>query len=240
MALTLRLLPGRLAVCRLEPDSPVPEWCAGGGFRSVSWTADETSVVCPEAGVPADVRAERGWRAFMVEGPLDFGNTGVLAGIAQPLAAAGISIFAVSTFDTDYVLVRDASVDEAERVLADTPGITVADPAAAGSAGAAGSVPAALSWIQRWYESRCDGNWEHDYGVSIGTIDNPGWWVKIDLTGTDLEGRPFAEVSRPEPEPDWLACRITEGRWEGAGAPHMLGEILAAFAAWAREVGGAG
>lgn len=227
MALTLRLLPERLAVARLQPDSPVPEWCEGGGFRSVSWTAEETSIVCAEAGVPADVRAERGWRAFVVDGPLDFGQTGVLAGIARPLAAAGISIFAVSTFDTDYVLVRDASVDEAGRILADAPGIAVAN-------------PAALSWVQRWYEAQCDGDWEHDYGVSIGTIDNPGWWVKIDLTGTDLEGRPFAEVSRPEPDPDWLACGITEGRWEGAGAPHMLGEILALFVAWAREVDGAG
>ncbi|MBU2601362.1 MAG: ACT domain-containing protein [Actinobacteria bacterium] len=118
MAVTLRLLPDRLAICRLEPDSPVPDWCLGGGFRTVSWTAEETSVVCPESGVPAEVRAERGWRAFMVEGPLDFSQTGVLAEIAEPLARADISIFVVSTFDTDFVLVREASVDEAQRVLA--------------------------------------------------------------------------------------------------------------------------
>jgi len=275
VTVSLRLLPDRLAVCRLEPGSPLPEWSAGGGFRSVSWTADETSVVCSEANVPAKVRAERGWRAFMVEGPLDFGQTGVLAGIAQPLAAAGISIFSVSTFDTDYVLVRDAAVVEAQRVLAEAEnrlvvgatagaaGRTVPETGeAAGVEGAAvegaagperGAGPearpdaadspgaaAALSWIQRWYAGQCDGDWEHDYGVSIENIDNPGWWVKIDLKDTDLEAAPFAEISRPEPESDWLSCRITEGRWEGVGGPHMLGEILAVFGAWAREVSGAG
>ncbi|MHB0980574.1 MAG: Imm53 family immunity protein [Thermoleophilia bacterium] len=60
----------------------------------------------------------------------------------------------------------------------------------------------------------------------------------FDLNGTDLEGAAFAEISRPEPEPDWLSCRVTEGRWEGAGAPHMLGEILAVFVGRAREVSG--
>jgi len=198
--------------------------------------------------VPADVRAERGWRAFMVDGPLDFGQTGVLAGIAEPLARAGISIFVVSTFDTDYLLVRAAAVVEAQQVLAEAGRRLAVGPAAGADGGqaprareaaelegAAGlerdagpearpnSAAADLLWIQNWYAAQCDGDWEHAYGVSIGTIDNPRWWVKIDLKGTDLEGAPFAEISRPELEPDWLSCRITEGRWEGAGGLSFRG-----------------
>lgn len=76
-------------------------------------TPTETSIVCEAP----PVEGEPGWRALMVEGPLDFSLTGILAGIAAPLAAAGISIFAISTFDTDYVLVKEARIDEATTVL---------------------------------------------------------------------------------------------------------------------------
>lgn len=108
----LLLLPQRLAVCRLAPDAAIPSWAAGP-FFSITRTADELSVVCPEDAVPADVRCESGWRAFQVAGPLDFSLTGILAAIAAPLAAAGVSIFAVSTFDTDYVLVKEANLARA-------------------------------------------------------------------------------------------------------------------------------
>lgn len=80
-------------------------------------TADELSIVCPELSVPAHVRHEPGWRAFQVEGPLPFSATGILAAIAVPLAAAGISIFSVSTFDTDYVLVKDSDASPAAAAL---------------------------------------------------------------------------------------------------------------------------
>lgn len=73
--------------------------------------------MCEEAAVPAEIHCEPGWRALGVEGPLDFGLTGVLSSIAQPLADAGVSIFAVSTFDTDYVLVRESSLVAAVRAL---------------------------------------------------------------------------------------------------------------------------
>ena len=115
--LKLRVVPERLAVCRLEPDAELPPWAMTGRFRSVSWTPAELSIVCRESSVPEGVTSERGWRCFMVVGPLDFSLTGILLRIAEPLAKAGISIFAISTFDTDYVLVKDASFPEAQRIL---------------------------------------------------------------------------------------------------------------------------
>ena len=118
MGLILKVMPECFAVCRLSPDAVLPRWAMSGTFRSVSWTPDETSIVCEESAVPEEVKSERGWRCFMVEGPLDFSLTGILLMIATPLAKARISIFAISTFDTDYVLVKDASFLEAKRVLA--------------------------------------------------------------------------------------------------------------------------
>ena len=80
-------------------------------------TAADTSIVCASARVPDGVRAERGWRALTVEGPLDFALTGVLAALAVPLADAGVSIFAVSTYDTDHVLVRSDRLADAVEAL---------------------------------------------------------------------------------------------------------------------------
>jgi hypothetical protein len=97
----------RLAICRLEAREPVPVWANGPGFVSVTRTSEELSVVAPEGRIPEGVRCERGWRSVSVKGPLDFATTGVMAALAVPLAEAGISLFAVSTFDTDYLLVRE-------------------------------------------------------------------------------------------------------------------------------------
>lgn len=124
MTIRLRVLPGTLAICRLGPDDAVPDW-AGGPFVAITRTPDELSVVCDEAGVPGEVRAERGWRALQVEGPLDFSLTGVLAGLTAPLAAAGISVFVLSTFDTDYLLVREHDLPSAVIALRQA-GCTVA------------------------------------------------------------------------------------------------------------------
>lgn len=109
-------LPGRYAVCRLNPETPTPPWAAGP-FVSITRTADELSVVCPEDVVPSEVRAERGWRCLRVAGTLDFAMVGVLAGLVGPLAAAGVSVFVVSTFDTDYMLVKDQNLRRAADVL---------------------------------------------------------------------------------------------------------------------------
>ncbi|HTO91716.1 MAG TPA: ACT domain-containing protein [Candidatus Sulfotelmatobacter sp.] len=116
----LELLPGRLAICRLSARAPLPAWASApsANLSSVTRTRDELSVVCEEALVPEDVaRVERGWRAFRVHGPIPLTEIGVVAGITAPLAAAGISVFVVSTFDTDYVLVPAGSVEQASRAF---------------------------------------------------------------------------------------------------------------------------
>jgi len=114
--LRLNLLPARLSVCRLDPAAPLPPW-AGGELTAVTRTPDELSIVCDQQHVPDGVRAEKGWRALKVAGPLDFSLTGVLAALAAPLAAASISIFALSTFDTDYLLVKETALTEAVQAL---------------------------------------------------------------------------------------------------------------------------
>ena len=116
-ALSLSILPETLAICRLAPQLPVPEWCWTDQLCAVTRTRQELSIVCLEAVVPPAVQCERGWRALQVDGPLDFGLTGILAALAVPLAQANISIFALSTFDTDYVLVRQSNLDRATQVL---------------------------------------------------------------------------------------------------------------------------
>src|SRR5262249_14171428 len=119
-SMELTVLPESLAICRLRPSERIPSWALEEheALSSITRTAEELSIVCAEEAVPPDdVQAEPGWRALKVPGPIPFETTGVLASIASPLAAAGISIFAVSTFDTDYVLVREGDVERALAVL---------------------------------------------------------------------------------------------------------------------------
>ena len=113
--LRLRALPGRFAICRLDPGA-VPFWEAGA-FYSVTQTADELSVVCAEADVPEGVRHSPGWRILGVSGRLDLALVGVLSALTAPLASAGISVFALSTFDTDYLLVQEPNLDRAVEAL---------------------------------------------------------------------------------------------------------------------------
>jgi hypothetical protein len=118
LLLNLSLIGDRVAVCRLGPGSEIPEWVfRGGGFASVTRTADELSLVCAESAVPDGIQCEPGWRIFKIEGPLDFALTGVLASVAQPLAEAGVSIFAISTYETDYVIVKAPDLEKAVRAL---------------------------------------------------------------------------------------------------------------------------
>ncbi|MCC6904419.1 MAG: ACT domain-containing protein [Anaerolineae bacterium] len=104
-SLTLTPLPGQYAVCQAEIGE-VPEWALGGDLFSVTRTPAELSIVCAEDDVPPGVKAERGWKALRLEGPFEFTLTGVLLAVLSPLADAGIGIFALSTYDTDYVLVK--------------------------------------------------------------------------------------------------------------------------------------
>ena len=112
----LDLLPQRLAICQLPADEAVPAWVSGP-FVSVTRTAGELSIVCAEGLAPAGTKCECGWRMLRVAGPLDFALTGILAAIAAPLADAGVSIFAVSTFDTDYVMVKEENLGKAVESL---------------------------------------------------------------------------------------------------------------------------
>lgn len=114
---TLTLLDGILAICRLDPEEEVPAWATASPFFSISRTPDELSIVCPEAHVPDGIRAERGWRVLKLEGPLDLSLSGVLASVLAPLAEAKIDIFALATYDTDYVLVRNEKVENAAAIL---------------------------------------------------------------------------------------------------------------------------
>jgi hypothetical protein len=118
----IQVLPGALAVCRLAPSAPDPDWAQGGGVQAGALsarvrTAEELSVVCAQELVPPGVQADIGWRALKVTGPLDFTLVGVLAGLARPLADAGVSIFAISTYDTDYVLVKEIDLERAIQAL---------------------------------------------------------------------------------------------------------------------------
>jgi hypothetical protein len=90
-----------------------------------------------------------------------------------------------------------------------------------------------LDRLQKWYESHCDGEWEHGEGLVIESLDNPGWMVRISLRGTALESRQFQEISRLEPDRDWIRCWIEDGKFQGAGGPQMLDEILQTFVDWA-------
>lgn len=115
--LTIAVHPGLFGICRLEPDTELPEWAIGGKFFAVSRTLEELSVVCEQAGIPEGVIAERGRRLLQVEGVLPFNLTGVLAAIAAPLAEAHVGIFVVSTYDTDYLLIAEADLERAIQVL---------------------------------------------------------------------------------------------------------------------------
>lgn len=96
-----------------------------------------------------------------------------------------------------------------------------------------------LERLMSWYQAHCDGYWEHDFGVSIDSCDNPGWWVKIDLTGTSLRGVVFPPVTRGDtesldPAPPWLHCYVKDGVFHGIGDATTLEEILEIFLNWAQ------
>jgi len=115
--LTMILLPQRMAVSKIHPQLKIPDWVEGDHFVSITYTQDELSIVCEENSVPSEVIAERGWRVFKVQGPLAFSMIGVIANICSALAAAGVSVFVLSTFDTDYILVKEDVLSRAMDTL---------------------------------------------------------------------------------------------------------------------------
>ncbi len=117
MNLTLLLLPDRLSVCQLSPDSPLPNWAEGKNILSFTRTADELSIICESSSVPENIIAERGWRALKIQGPLDFSLVGILKELTAALASAEISIFAISTYNTDYVLLKEMNLLKGKQTL---------------------------------------------------------------------------------------------------------------------------
>ncbi len=113
----LSLLSDTYAVCRLGRDDDVPHWAQYGEFLSVTRTADELSIVCPRDSVPPDIVTEAPWRCLKLEGPLDFALVGVIAAITAPLADAGIGVFTISTYDTDYLLVKEGDLARTIEIL---------------------------------------------------------------------------------------------------------------------------
>lgn len=122
--LTLQLEMGDFSVCRLSPNEPAPAWAGSGVFSSVTRTTEELSVICPSVQVPSGVKHEASWRLLKFQGPFAFNETGILASVLAPLAAAKIGILATATFDTDYLFVKTTQLDDAIRVL-DNAGHTV-------------------------------------------------------------------------------------------------------------------
>jgi hypothetical protein len=120
MNLILNLHQRDLSVVRLSPQDGVPAWLdlAASPLVSVTFATNELSIVCRTNLVPHGLRSEGPWRAFEIVGPIDFGLTGVLASVLNPLAVAGLSIFALSTYDTDWILVRSESISTAQAALA--------------------------------------------------------------------------------------------------------------------------
>jgi hypothetical protein len=116
-SLTLTILPVQIGICRFDADTPVPEWVYESSFFSVTRTPDELSIVCAEDFIPEDYFCDKGWKVLRVEGPLDLTATGILSSMALPLAHAGVSIFALSTYDTDYLLVRQRDLQGAIETL---------------------------------------------------------------------------------------------------------------------------
>lgn len=111
--ISLKILPERMAVCRFEPTAPLPDWIGEVGFYSLTRTADELTLVCPEAHLAPGTTSETGWRCFKVQGLLDFSEVGIIFSLTQPLAKNGVSVFVISTFETDYFMVKEKDLAKA-------------------------------------------------------------------------------------------------------------------------------
>jgi hypothetical protein len=93
-----------------------------------------------------------------------------------------------------------------------------------------------LQLLQVWYSSHCDGDWEHQYGISIETLDNPGWLFKVDLTRTELCDQPFDQIHvEGDNKNDWYICSVKDHTFEGACGPNRLNKVIAVFLSWANR-----
>ena len=115
--LNLIVVDGTFAICKLEAAAPIPPWATADELFSITRTGDELTIVCRQDAVPEGILCERGWRCWRVAGTIPFSLVGVLASLTAPLAEAGISVFAISTFDTDYLLVKAEDLGRAVDIL---------------------------------------------------------------------------------------------------------------------------
>lgn len=92
-----------------------------------------------------------------------------------------------------------------------------------------------FEWLFNWFYNQCDGDWEHGNGISIGTLDNPGWFIKIDIRETELHNKEFKEIFIDRSDHDWISCDIKEGVFQGYCGPFNFHEILQIFRAWAQS-----
>ncbi len=116
-SLDLYVLPGRLAICRLGPEEKLPPWAGSAVLFSVTRTQSETTVVCQEENVPAGITCNKSWRCLRIEGVLGFSQTGILSSLTAPLAEEGIPIYALSTYSTDLILIKEKDLSRAVFVL---------------------------------------------------------------------------------------------------------------------------
>jgi uncharacterized protein len=118
LKLKLNLLPGKYALCRLDPDGPIPYWALlGDDFVSLTRTSNELSIVCLQENVPEDVKADRDWHCLRVLGSFDFSVAGVHVALAVPLSQAEISVLTIATYETDHILIKEDHLEQAMRVL---------------------------------------------------------------------------------------------------------------------------
>lgn len=115
--LTIKLLKEKYGVCRLNKDEDILSWALQGEFYSITKTEDELSVVCLQDNIIENIKCEKDWRVLKIEGPLDFSLVGILSKISTLMANNSISIFAISTYDTDYILIKEKDINRAVKVL---------------------------------------------------------------------------------------------------------------------------
>ena len=118
--LTFIILRETFAICRLDKDAPIPDWVFQGNLFSVTRTKDELSIVCPQINLPKGIICNQGWSCLKVRGPLDLSSTGIISSISSTLEQEGISLFSISTYDTDYVMVKEKDLEKAIFALTET------------------------------------------------------------------------------------------------------------------------
>lgn len=116
--LSLIVLKEKFSLCRLPPESSIPPWLQHSNWYSATRTPDELSIACPTALVPEGVQCEKDWRCIQVAGPLGLTLVGILASLVTPLAQVNISVFSISTFDTDYIFVKSRDLELSIQTLA--------------------------------------------------------------------------------------------------------------------------